>query len=105
MLALEVKLEEEDKALQLHSYLPSSYDHLATTIVYDKEILELEDVKQMLQNNELMKKTDSTKEAWDCLSRARGEDQRVGAPKGIQRLLAIFLTTFTRNQDTSRKIV
>jgi len=59
LLALEVKLEE-DKAFLLLSFLPSTYDHLATTIMYGEEILELEDVRQMLQNNELMKKTDST---------------------------------------------
>ena len=63
LLALEVKLEEEDKTLLLLSSLPSSYDHLATTIMYDKETLELEDVRQMLQNTELIKKTDFTEEA------------------------------------------
>ena len=47
-LAVEVKLEEEDKALILLSFLLSSYDHLTTTIMYDKETLELEDVRQML---------------------------------------------------------
>ena len=31
--------------------------------MYSKETLELEDVRQMLQNNELIKKTDSTEEA------------------------------------------
>ena len=45
LLALEVKLEEEDKALLLLSSLPLSNDHLATTIMYDKETLELEDVR------------------------------------------------------------
>ena len=63
MLTLEVKLEEKDKDLLLLSSLSSSYDHLATTIIYDKETLELEDVRQMLKNNELMKKTDFTEEA------------------------------------------
>jgi len=82
LLALEVKLEE-DKALLLLSSLLSSYDHLATTIMYDKETLELTDVRQMLQNNELMKKTDSMEEASGLFSRARGEDQRVGDPKRI----------------------
>ena len=37
LLALEVKLEEEDKTLLLLSSLPSSYDHLATTIMYGEE--------------------------------------------------------------------
>ena len=39
LLALEVKLKEEDKILLLLSSLQSSYDHLATTIMYDKETL------------------------------------------------------------------
>jgi len=63
LLVLEIKLEEEDKALLLLSSLLSSYDHLANTIMYDKETLELEDVRQMLQNKELIKKIDSTEEA------------------------------------------
>ena len=63
LLALEVKLKEEDKTLLLLSSLPSSYNYLATTIIYYKETLELEYVKQILQNNKLMKKTDSTEDA------------------------------------------
>jgi len=63
LLALEVKLKEEDKVLLLLSSLQSSYELLATTIMYGKETLKLEDVKQMLQNNELIKNTDSTEEA------------------------------------------
>ena len=72
--------------------------------MYGKEILELEDVRQMLQNNELMKKTNSTEETLDCLSRVKGEDQRVGDPKWVQRLLEVSPTTFARNQGTSKKI-
>ena len=56
LVALEVKLEE-DKILLLLSSLPSGYDYLATTIMYGKKTLELKVVRQMLQNNELMKKT------------------------------------------------
>jgi len=62
LLALEVKLEE-DKTFLLLSSLSSSYDHLATIVMQGKETLVLEDVRQMLQNNELMKKTESAKEA------------------------------------------
>src|ERR1700733_6495236 len=68
LLALEVQLEEEDKALLLLCSLPSSYDHLATTIMYGKETLELEDVRQVLQNNELMKRTDPKEETTSGLS-------------------------------------
>jgi len=82
LLTLEVKLEEEDKTLLLFSSLSSSYDHLVTTIMYGKEILKLEDVRQMLQNNELTKKTDSTEKASGLVVKGQGEDKRVGDPKG-----------------------
>ena len=50
LLALEIKLkEEEDKTLMLLSSLSSSYNHLATTIMYGKKTLKLEDVRQMLR--------------------------------------------------------
>ena len=39
LLCLEVKLEEEDKALLLLATLPPSYDHLVTTILYGREHL------------------------------------------------------------------
>ena len=45
LLTLEVKSEDEDKALLILSSLPSSYDHLVTTIMYCEETLELEDVR------------------------------------------------------------
>ena len=48
LLALEVKVEEKDKAFLLLSSLLSSYDHLATTIMYENETLELKDVRQIL---------------------------------------------------------
>ena len=41
LLVLKVKIEEEDKTFLLLSSLASSYDHLATTIMYGKETLEL----------------------------------------------------------------
>src|SRR5436190_17800046 len=63
LLALEVKLEEEDKALLLLGSLPPSYDHLVTTIMYGKETLELDDIRVVLINNEIRKKTDRTEEA------------------------------------------
>ena len=44
LLILKVKLEE-DKSFLLLSSLPSSYDHLATAIMYGKEALELKDVR------------------------------------------------------------
>ena len=90
-MALEVKLEEEDKALLLLSFLLSSYDHLATTITYVKETLELEDIRQMLQNNELMKKTDFTEEVSGLVIKGqRGRSQSRGSKRDPKVLLAIF---------------
>jgi len=63
MLTLEVKLEEKYNFFLLLSSFPKSYDHLATIIMYENETVELKDVRQMLLNNEMMKKTDFTKEA------------------------------------------
>ena len=80
-MALEVKLEEEDKALLLLSSLPPSYDHSATTIIYRKKTLELEDVRQMLQNNELMKKTHSTVEALELVVKKQKRRSQSRGPK------------------------
>ena len=41
LLALELKLEKEGKTFLLLSSLSSSYDHLATIIIYVKKTLEL----------------------------------------------------------------
>src|SRR5436190_6822526 len=81
LLALEVKLEEEDKALLLLGSLPSSYDHLVTTIMYGKETLELEDVRVVLMNNEIMKKTDTTEEASGLVTKKGRGGSRSRGPK------------------------
>jgi len=90
LLPPKVKLKEEDKALLLLSSLPSSYDHLATTIMYGKETLKLEDIRQMLQNNELLKKADSTENASGLFvkgqrgrSKSRGPKRDLKASSGF----------------------
>src|SRR4051812_42677313 len=94
LLALKVKLEEDDKALILLSSLPPSYDHLVTTILYGKETLELEDVRVIFVNNEFMKQMDSTEErrmprVW--LSRRKWEVRRARVLKRIKNHLSKFL--------------
>ena len=79
--------------------------NLATTIMYGEKTLELEDARQMLQNNELMKKTDFTEEASRLFVKGQRESQRVGDLKRIHRLPPVSLATFTRYLDTSRKII
>ena len=40
--AIDVKIDEEDKALILHISLPQSYDHIVTIMLYSKKTLILE---------------------------------------------------------------
>ncbi|PKA58053.1 Retrovirus-related Pol polyprotein from transposon TNT 1-94 [Apostasia shenzhenica] len=54
--SIDVKLEEEDKTLLLLSLLPKSYDHLVTTILYDKDTLKVEKVNATLLSNEVQNK-------------------------------------------------
>ena len=51
--------------------------------MYSKKTLELKDVRQMLQNNRLMKKTDCTEKVLKLFVKGQVEDQRVGDPKEI----------------------
>ena len=55
LLAVDVKIDEEDKALILLSSLPESYDHIFTTILYGKETLILEEITLTLLSNEIRK--------------------------------------------------
>ena len=86
LLALEVKLEEEGKTLLLLSSIPQSYDHLAITIMYRKETLELEDIRQMLQNNEVMRKTNSTEEASELIVKEKRGRSRSRGPKKVTKI-------------------
>ena len=56
LLAVDVKIDEEDKALILLSSIPQSYDHIVTTMLYGKDILILEEVTGTLLSNEIRKR-------------------------------------------------
>jgi len=47
LLAVDVKIDKEDKTLILLSSLLESYDHIITTMLYGKETLILEEVIQL----------------------------------------------------------
>ena len=67
--------------------------------MYEKETLELKDAKQMLQNNELMKKTDSTQEASRLIVKEQRGDHRVKDPRKIPKLLAeTIIATIANSQ-------
>ena len=56
-----MKTEEEDKAIILLVSLPSSYEHLRTTLLYGKDTLGLDKVVATLISHEAMKKKESSK--------------------------------------------
>ena len=56
VMSLDVKIDEEDRALLLLCSLPGSYDGLITTLVYGKKILNYEEVVGVLRSNEQREK-------------------------------------------------
>ena len=59
-------------------------------------------MRQVLQNNELMKKTDSTEEVSGLVVKGQRERSQSGDPKEIQKLLAVLLANFASNCDTEK---
>ena len=52
VMSLDVKIDEEDRALLLLCSLLGSYDGLITTLIYEKKILNYEEVVGVLRLNE-----------------------------------------------------
>ncbi|VFQ71666.1 unnamed protein product [Cuscuta campestris] len=59
--SIDVKIEEEDKALLLLASLPSSFDNIVTTLLFEKETLKFDEVVAVLLMNE--SKDDSSVES------------------------------------------
>ncbi|CAL9015226.1 unnamed protein product, partial [Prunus brigantina] len=53
---VDVKIEEEDKALILLTSLPDSYENLVTTLLYGKDTVSLEQVQTSLVSHDIQKK-------------------------------------------------
>ena len=56
LLNLDVKIDDEDKALLLLNSLPESYEFLVTTLLHGAYDIDFEDVSNSLMNNEVQKK-------------------------------------------------
>ena len=56
LLAIDVKIDKEDKMLILLSSLSQSYAHIITTMLYRKEPLILKEVMTTLLSSEIMKR-------------------------------------------------
>ena len=67
LLAVDVKIDEEDKALIFLSLLPQSYDHIVTAMLYDKKTLILEEVMSTLLSNDISKRTNQEEQTGSAL--------------------------------------
>uniref|UniRef100_A0A2N9IUP8 CCHC-type domain-containing protein n=1 Tax=Fagus sylvatica TaxID=28930 RepID=A0A2N9IUP8_FAGSY len=67
MLRIDIKFEDEDKAMMLLTSLPASYEHLVTTLLYGKETLELEEVSGALLDHYQRKHKDSVESSGEGL--------------------------------------
>jgi len=59
LLAVDIKIDREDKASILLSSLPQLYDYIITTMLYHKKTPILEEVTSTLLSNEIRKKIKS----------------------------------------------
>jgi hypothetical protein len=67
MLRIDIKFEDEEKAMMLLTSLPASYEHLVTTLLYEKETLELEEVSGALLDYYQQKHKDSAESSGEGL--------------------------------------
>ena len=67
MLNLEVKIEDEDQAFILLSFLPKSYETLVTTLLVRKMTLTIDEVLTALLKTENMKEPSSLSHGSDCV--------------------------------------
>src|SRR3954470_6575480 len=52
---IDIKVESEDQALIVLSYLPASYESFVDTLLYGKDTISLDDVSNLLKSKELKK--------------------------------------------------
>jgi len=71
--------------------------------MYDKETLELEDIRQMLQINELIKKTDSTEEASGLFVKGQRGRSKSRGPKRDPKASSSFSCYFYKKPGHTKK--
>ena len=67
MLRIDIKFKDEDKAMMLLTFLSAFYEHLVTTLLYDKETLELEEVSGALLDHNQRKHKNSAESSGEGL--------------------------------------
>jgi len=80
-----VKIDDDDKTLILLSSLSESYDHIVTTMLYDKKSLILVEVTTTLLSNEIRKRPNQEEQEGSDLMvmgwKGRGEKKGTGSSK------------------------
>ena len=80
---IEVKIEDEDKALLLLSLLPRFFDHFKDALLYDKECtITFNEVQTAVKSKEFSKSKDlKIEDSGEGLNVSRGEGERKGMSK------------------------
>jgi len=72
---------------------------IMTTTMYEKESLELKDVRQMLHNNELKKKIDSTKKVLGLVVKKQRRRSQSREPKKGTEASSEYTVAITANSQ------
>uniref|UniRef100_A0A2N9G1G5 CCHC-type domain-containing protein n=1 Tax=Fagus sylvatica TaxID=28930 RepID=A0A2N9G1G5_FAGSY len=109
MLRIDIKFEDEDKAMMLLTSLSASYEHLVMTLLYGKETLELEEVSGALLDHYQRKHKDSAESSGKGLvvkgyqdrGRKKDKDDKSGRPP----LLSIHSGNWRAREDHPCSII
>src|SRR6266542_1981251 len=84
LVKVEVRVEDEDRAIILLCSLPGSYEHLVTTLTYGKENIKLEDIVAVLLAHDQRRKNNAIGEFSSDALHVRGDhglDEKKGKKK------------------------
>jgi len=101
LLAVDVKIDEEDKALILLSSLIRSYDHIITTMLCGKKTLILEEITSTLLSNEIRKMPSQEEKIGSGLV-VTGRKEREGK-KGLGFVKGVSLLSQGRSLENDYK--
>ena len=88
LLVVDVKIDEGDKALILLNSLSESYDHIVTTIIYEKETLILKEVMTTVLSKEIRKRPNQDEqEGSDLVVMEKKWEKKSGFVEGMLFLL------------------
>ena len=102
LLAVDVNIDEKDKALILLSSLPESYDHIITTILYGKKTIILKEITSTLLSNEIKKRLNQKEQTrWVWWSREGKEKENEEKIQAHQRHVTFVTGKVIRRMTAS----